>query len=128
MASKVLDKLVAAGRIQSYDDERGLDHGYIVYLHSGKQWSLDPTSHTRGFDTVAEVVCAVNSEVIDYPSDPELNQNVMERPKGATHFNSNGTIFPFEKHSQSNISVWDNGEWVLCNVPSCAKPIEKQQN
>ena len=74
--SKTLDKLKAAGKIEDYDDERYLDHGYIVYLHKGKQWANDPTCHTRGFDTVKEVIEAVKEGVIEYPNDPELKNTI----------------------------------------------------
>ena len=72
--SKTLDALVKSGKIQGYDDERNLDHGYIVYLHSGKQWRSDPTCHTRGFDTVQEILLEVRTGVDDYPEDPELKR------------------------------------------------------
>ena len=73
MSSKTLDNLIKAGKIEGYDDERNLEHGYIVYLHSGKQWALDPTCHTRGFDTVREAVEEITQYVDDYPDDPELS-------------------------------------------------------
>jgi hypothetical protein len=74
--SKMLNKLIESGHIEGYDDERNIDNGLIVYLKPGKQWSLDPGCHTRGFDTVTEAVQAIRTEIMDYPDDPELqNQN-----------------------------------------------------
>ena len=49
---------------------------------------------------------------------------ISNKPKGTTHFNSNGTIFPYEKHTAEDVYVWANGVWELTNVPSCAEPIK----
>lgn len=48
-------------------------------------------------------------------------------PDGATHYNFNGTIFPYEKHEQNDMYVMANGRWELTNVPSCAIPISSEK-
>jgi hypothetical protein len=80
--SKTLDKYVESGAIETYSDERGLGHGYIIDLPSGKQWMSDPTSHTRGFDTVAEAVDEIRTGVIDYPDDPEMESIEEDNDNG----------------------------------------------
>lgn len=54
--SKTLNDLVKRDkRIQGYDDERNLGHGYIIYTSPGYCFE-DPGLHTYGFDTVKEVL------------------------------------------------------------------------
>lgn len=39
----------------------------------------------------------------------EMTELVKNYPEGATHYNFNGTNFPYEKHGQKDIYVWANG-------------------
>jgi hypothetical protein len=39
---------------------------------------------------------------------------LLEPPKGATHFNPSHSL-SFEKREGSNISVWDNENWIPVN-------------
>ena len=53
-----------------------------------------------------------------------INKEIIENaPSGATHYNFNGTTFPYEKHGKKDIYVWANGKWELTNIPSCAVPL-----
>ena len=59
--SSVLKKLLSHPAVMHADDERNLDHGIIVMLKDGYEFSTDPGCGTRAFDTPTEALAQVRS-------------------------------------------------------------------
>jgi hypothetical protein len=51
------------GKVLHWDDERRLGNGYIITLKPGWRWEQWDSSHTRGFDTQAEIRGALKDVV-----------------------------------------------------------------
>jgi hypothetical protein len=60
---------------------------------------------------------------VDNITPVQIKEFAQKAPEGSTHYNFNGTKFPYEKHERKNIFVWANGVWELTNVPSYAVPL-----